>query len=169
MYFSDKYIKNGVDNFYLNSSRYKNPHEPIIQKIVRKYCSEYKSVLDLSCGSGEVTLALNLNSCEVEGADPYLGHLYASRTGKICHALSYKEIALHGLDRGYEAVICSFAMHLCPDSWMPQLLWQLSLKSEYLVIISPTKKPQIKSDPWHLIETDLVDRVHYRKYGRNKV
>lgn len=43
-----------------------------------------------------------------------------------------------------EMVICSFALHLVENpSDLFSLLWQLSLKSRWLVVLTPHKKPEV--------------------------
>jgi len=50
-----------------------------------------------------------------------------------------------------EMVICSFAMHLIENpSSLFSLLWELSSKTRWLVILAPHKKPEV-SLPFHLI------------------
>jgi hypothetical protein len=44
-----------------------------------------------------------------------------------------------------EMVICSFALHLLEDSsGLFSLLWELSLKARWLVVLAPHKKPEVK-------------------------
>ncbi|RDX53373.1 hypothetical protein OH76DRAFT_1399274 [Lentinus brumalis] len=79
-----------------------------------------------------------------------------------------------------EMVICSFALHLIEKpSELFALLWELSLKSRWLVILAPHKRPEIK-DGWGWCKWDveswsecrmtdsvgelLEDRVHCRVY-----
>jgi cell division inhibitor SulA len=43
-----------------------------------------------------------------------------------------------------EMVICSFALHLVENSsQLFSLLWELSLKSRWLVVLAPHKKPEV--------------------------
>ena len=43
-----------------------------------------------------------------------------------------------------EMVICSFALHLVDNpSDLFSLLWQLSLKARWLVVLAPHKKPEV--------------------------
>lgn len=44
-----------------------------------------------------------------------------------------------------EMVVCSFALHLLEDaSGLFALLWELSLKARWLVVLAPHKKPEVK-------------------------
>ncbi|KAF9561345.1 hypothetical protein CPC08DRAFT_635571 [Agrocybe pediades] len=79
-----------------------------------------------------------------------------------------------------EMVVCSFAMHLIDNpSSLFSLLWELSSKARWLIILAPHKKPEIKSgwgwnkwdiDTWKSCEMTtstgelLYDRVHCRVY-----
>ncbi|KAI8986081.1 hypothetical protein BD414DRAFT_48817 [Trametes punicea] len=79
-----------------------------------------------------------------------------------------------------EMVICSFALHLIEkSSELFALLWELSTKARWLVILAPHKRPEIK-DGWGWCKWDvetwsecrmtdpvgelLEDRVHCRVY-----
>lgn len=43
-----------------------------------------------------------------------------------------------------EMVVCSFALHLIENSsGLFSLLWELSLKTRWLVILAPHKKPEV--------------------------
>jgi len=42
-----------------------------------------------------------------------------------------------------EMVICSFALHLIDSSELFALLWELSTKARWLVILEPHKKPEV--------------------------
>ncbi len=58
-----QYEKYGVEGYYSGfGAGYRNPHEPEIRRllgsVVEKWRPDLSSVLDLACGSGEVTLAL---------------------------------------------------------------------------------------------------------------
>jgi len=109
----------------------------------------------------------------VMAADPYTSDAYKDRTSFPCSDLSFATIAEGSLpsfsinivdnticncieeDYGVseprlliEMIICSFALHLVETpSNLFALLWQLSLKARWLVILAPHKKPEIK-DGW---------------------
>ncbi|RDB17973.1 Uncharacterized protein C17A5.05c [Hypsizygus marmoreus] len=134
-------------------------------------------------------------------ADPFTCAAYRDRTSLPCAALSFKEISEGALPpipsdtevAGEEAmpgdgartpiidiIICSFALHLIEDpSQLFSLLWELSSKARWLVILAPHKKPEIKDgwgwckwdiDAWQSCRmTDQIrelvnDRVHCRVY-----
>ncbi|KIM51364.1 hypothetical protein SCLCIDRAFT_1224588 [Scleroderma citrinum Foug A] len=79
-----------------------------------------------------------------------------------------------------DMVVCSFALHLVQSpSELFSLLWELSTKARWLVVLAPHKKPQIK-DGWGWVKwdcdswdecpmadrkgEDVQDRVHSRVY-----
>ena len=87
---------------------------------------------------------------------------YLDRTSLPCSPLSFRDIAggalpplpaeSHHLDMNQwsntpviDMVICSFALHLINNpSELFALLWELSTKSRWLVILAPHKKPEVQ-------------------------
>jgi hypothetical protein len=168
-----QYEEHGVEGYYSQfGSDYRNPHEAIIQEVLRlaveRWQIDLTSVLDLACGSGEATLALQgLGASEIDGIDPFTGDAYFERTGKTAESFSFEQIAsgaLHG--RHYSLIVCSFAMHLIETSWLPTLLTELGMISNHLLILTPHKRPEIKSDwGWKLIDEFVHRRVRTRIYS----
>jgi hypothetical protein len=80
--------------------------------------------------------------------------------------MSFKDIVNKGLPSyNFSCIICSFALHLCQPSMLPDLLWRLSEKSNFLVIISPSKFPLIgKPKVENHCFTANNKRIHFRKY-----
>ncbi|KAK2459650.1 hypothetical protein APHAL10511_008295 [Amanita phalloides] len=143
-------------------------------------------------------------------ADPYTSEAFIQRTGLPCDALSFRDVAEGALpssiidhsrsvdgqttdksnpevisssseDAKIEMVVCSFALHLIESSSeLFALLWELSTKVRWLVVIAPHKKPEIKAGwgwvKWNLetwseshqmseIKGEFLhDRVHCRVY-----
>ena len=169
-----QYDKHGAREFYENfGSEYRNPHEPVICELLAAATIEWnldladKSVLDLACGSGEVTLALRELGCsKMSGIDPYTGNAYLERTGQQAEEFSFADIACGAFQsRKYDLCVCSFAMHLAPPSLLPQLCLQLSLCSRRLLILTPHKRPHISLQwGWSLTSEILLDRVRARLY-----
>jgi len=141
------------------------------------------------------SLSPNIPNPQILAADPYTSAAYIDRTCLPCASLSFRDIA-EGLLPPSETnladqvsqsaspfidmVICSFALHLVGNpSELFALLWELSMKSRWLLLISPHKKPEIK-DGWGWVKWDveswkecrmsnhkgelLKDRVHCRIY-----
>lgn len=167
------YEKFGVENYYkLHSKDYKNPHRSIIEKILSDTrCNQYikGNVLDLCCGSGEVTKILKSRGLcnECIGCDPYTYDLYKEETGCQCLQYSFKDIALGVLSsEDYSVIVCSFALHLCESSMLDTVLYQLSRISDILIIITPHKRPEIRNY-WNLVDEFVVDRVRCRIYKRS--
>jgi hypothetical protein len=137
------------------------------------------NILDLAAGSGEATEAV-LNwerrrllrkrsvpkKISITATDPYTSPAYVQRTNRPCLELSFADIANGQLPdettQVYDLVICSFALHLLTDpSQLWALLYALSTRAKYLVVLAPHKKPAIKAewgwcrvDPWSMLEVD---------------
>lgn len=165
------YSAMGVTEYYSNHARnYSNPHEPIIRHHVTHWMVGYSpdiSILDLCCGSGEVTRQLQtLGYDNVIGNDPYTHELYRTNTGNPCWTMDFKHIATRGLPTKFDLVVCSFAMHLCDVSMLPSVLYQLAIQSTTLLVITPNKRPNI--DQHFIMEGQLdFNRVKSRKHHSN--
>jgi len=125
------------------------------------------NVLDLACGSGEVTLALiNCGIISVNGIDPYTENAYRTRTGKEAGKLTFAQISNGELaTKTYSLIICSFALHLLQSSELPLVLLQLSVIAPNLVIITPNKKPTIDiAMGWSMLKEIELSRVKARLY-----
>lgn len=139
------YERWGVDGYYrLHGADYENPHEPQIvaalaTAVGQGWLCAGERVLDLCCGSGEVTR--QLPQCEVTGVDPYTAEAYHARTGKRALELDFQAVAAGRLTGRCDVVVASFALHLCPPSLLPALLWQLGRVSARLIVLSPHKRP----------------------------
>lgn len=168
----NEYAKIGVDNYYIkHQDDYRNPHEKIVGKLL-KIAQEKQylgmKVLDLCCGSGEVSVAL-FDKHQVVGCDPYTSKAYQLRTNKIPLTFSFKDIAQGKLVEQFDTVVCSFALHLCEESMLPALLWHLGQISNKLIVITPNKRPDCHNiSSWHLKEEIVLDRVRMRVYFRNE-
>ncbi len=165
----NEYAKLGVENYYLKHSKdYLNPHEKIIKKLLllaedKKLIG--KKVLDLACGSGEVTLTIKEYGHEITGLDPYTFEYYYKKTANKVLNLSFKDIVLGKLNEKFDTIICSFALHLCHVSMLPNLLWKLSEISDTLIVITPHKRPNCDMiSSWVLVEEIILERVRMRVY-----
>ena len=165
----DEYSEIGVEEYYKKHSLdYSNPHEDIIKKIIL-ICEDKnfigKKVLDLSCGSGEVSEVLLKFNHEIYATDPYTVDAYEKRIGFRPLKISFKDIVEGKLDLKVDTIICSFAMHLCEESMLASLLFMLSNNSKSLIIISPNKRPNLSNiNYWNLIYNDEIDRVKFKVY-----
>jgi len=190
----DAYTKYEVDEYYEKfGDSYHNPHGLIVDEVIQltwqKWSQNWSSqsdlirdskkyldleedlggeqVLDLACGSGEVTLALEkMGVISVDAIDPFTYKIYQERTGRIAQRFTFNDIANGVLaGRKYRLIICSFALHLVPISRLPLLLYQLGLISNYLIVITPHKRPEIKPNyGWLWVEEINWKRVRARLY-----
>ena len=169
---SNYYRNMGVDKFYQDKgSGYRNPHESTIHKLLHQSGVRGGKILDLCCGSGEVTALLldHHKGYDIDGIDPYTGRAYFERTGKFAEPYSFEDIAEGVLaNRRYDIVICSFALHLCEPSRLPMVCIQLSLIADTLIILTPHKKPEIKEEwGWKMNFETIENRIRLRNYSYN--
>ncbi|TCD61027.1 hypothetical protein EIP91_009150 [Steccherinum ochraceum] len=154
-------------------------------------------------------LSAELPTPQIMAADPFTAEAYKTRTSLDCSTWSFQDIAdgtladfLKKTGRNtvakssssqntadvdvestlspIEMVVCSFALHLVESpSELFALLWELSLRSRWLIILAPHKKPELKMG-WGWVKWDvdnwiecsmsqstgefLHDRVHCRVY-----
>jgi hypothetical protein len=168
----EQYRRHGVRGYYeRHGARYRNPHEAALRQAlpaaVGTWRLDLSRVLDLACGSGEVTLALRgLGAAEVEGVDPYTGPAYLARTGQPAEALSFEQVAAGALaGRRYSLVVCSFALHLLAASRLPQLAYQLARLAPRLLVLTPHKRPDLRPEwGWLPAGEIVVARVRARLY-----
>jgi len=124
----------------------------------------------------------------IAATDPYTAEAYLERTGLPCSSLSFHDISLgqlptndDGDSKPFDMVICSFALHLIESpSEIWSLLTTLSRKAQWLIVLEPHKKPEIKpgwgwelwdveawcaADQWEVIPKEILrERVHCRVF-----
>ena len=163
------YEQLGGDGYYKEHAEdYVNPHIKEIEYLLNTdsaKASVGNTVLDLCCGGGEVTnILLKNNTYVIDGVDPYTAAAYKKNTGRDCLNYDFKSIVQGSLqDKRYDTIICSFAMHLCEESMLNSLLYQLRLIANTLIIITPHKRPDIKSW-WNMVEEIKYNKVKLRIY-----
>lgn len=163
------YDELGIDGYYTaRAEDYRNPHEAAIVTLLAELDVDGRTVLDLACGSGEVTLALlDQGAAAVDGIDPYTAPAYLTRTGQLAEPLRFEDIA-HGAlaARRYDLVVCSFALHLIASSWLPRVCRALADVSPTLVILTPHKRPELRAGWGWFVPPDerQHDRVRLRQY-----
>lgn len=148
----DKAIRNlyqeqGVENYYRDSgAAYENPHFEQIRTLLihNKSRIDYSAVLDFCCGSGEVSLVLRELGFETTASDPFTQEAYFKNFEKDCLSYSFDDIIKGKLEGKYSAIICSFAMHLCPEKQLFPLVYNLFQHSSQLIIITPHKRPELE-------------------------
>jgi hypothetical protein len=167
-----QYEKLGVRGFYEQfGRRYRNPHESAIRQVIRaalgQWSPDLSNVLDLACGSGEVTLMLrSMGACSIHGIDPFTADAYRERTGAPAEAADFDAIAAGQLrGRHYTLIISSYALHLVELSRLPLLMIALAEVSDRLLIVTPHKRPLIRLEwGWFLHGELVVERVRARYY-----
>ena len=162
----NEYAQYGVEAYYKNNgNNYRNPHESIIGECLSQVIDEYDkrgtNILDLACGSGEVTSCFK--NASLMGVDPYTHQAYFRRTGKYALPYTFDDIANGVLKCHYDIVICSFAMHLIEKSRLPGICAGLSQITSKLIILTPNKNPIINFI-WELKKEILHKRVRLRIY-----
>lgn len=144
MGFGQIYSQLGVKEFYTAIGKdYQNPHEEDIQSLLAPLIVPEKTYLDLGCGNGVASLAIIAHGGLVTGCDPYLSQVYQQNTSRECLTLSFEDIAQGKLTQQFDSVVCSYSLHLLPSSFLPQFLYQLSLITKELIILTPHKRPEI--------------------------
>ena len=161
-----EYENYGVDGFYINfGNEYRNPHFLDIKKALDIVIDNWKfkvgTSLDLCAGGGEITSIIGCS----EGCDPYTFDLYEKNTGKNCLRYSFDDIFNGRLNDEYDTIICSYALHLADKTKLPQIIYQLSCVCKHLLIISPTKKPEIdESWGFKIINEAYISGVRVRLF-----
>lgn len=169
----------GVENYYSKfGNSYRNPHEATLRRIMPKAFDtwldkvKFDRVLDLACGSGEITLILedwlkkHAITASIEATDPFTHVAYEQRCHRPCQKFSFEDIGQGYLDgKQFSLIICCFALHLVCQSRLFSVCQQMALNSEYFIIITPHKRPIIPSEMgWEIVQELLLDRIRIRLY-----
>ncbi|MBI1324606.1 methyltransferase domain-containing protein [bacterium] len=157
-----------------HAADYANPHEPIVRRLVEAWIDRHSlateaRILDLACGSGEISIVFRSRGFgNVTGVDPFTGPAYLRRTGQEALPHDFVAISQGSLDSlVFDAVFCSFALHLADAGMLPQICLRLAQISPQLVVLTPHKRPEIKPAwGWRLIDEVMEDRVRLRHYER---
>lgn len=166
----NNYQKFGSPSNYYKSEKekYTNPHIDKIEKCL-DITSEKIDIgyfLDLGCGNGEVSKYLQSNGYNrFKGCDPYFDNIYRKNLNKDCLKMSFEYISKKGIDDKFDTIICSYSIHLCDKSHFNNLLYQLSTICSNLVIISPSKYPEINNNYFDMEYSTIVERTHLRIYS----
>lgn len=163
------YEQLGVDKYYKDyGDQYSNPHFEQVQTLIEQNKSrlDYSNVLDFCAGGGEASLVLRaLGSNKITASDPFTHQLYEKNLQQKCHRWSFDDAIKGKITGDYSSIICSFAMHLCPEEKLYILATTLFQHSPSLVIITPHKRPQLEQ--FSGIELDFID--HTLTYKEKKV
>ncbi len=143
-----QYVEHGVENFYREQgASYRNPHFEQLEQLIaqNRHRLDYSNVLDFCCGSGEISLIIKQLGFEVGMAtDPFTTEAYWNNTQKVALPLSFEDVMKGELSGNFSCVICSFALHLCPQNQLFPLVWQLFSLSPQLVVLTPHKRPALE-------------------------
>jgi SAM-dependent methyltransferase len=168
-----QYEEHGVSGFYEQfGAAYSNPHEPQIKTLLERSIPEWSldlsGVLDLACGSGEISSVILNHGGTVTGIDPFTFKAFQKRTGLEAERWTFEDIANGALDgRSYSLIVCSFALHLVEASRLPTVAFQLAQISNSLLILTPHKRPNLKAEwGWNLESEVLENRVRARLYSK---
>lgn len=118
----------------------------------------YNQSFDFCCGGGEVSMALkDLGYTNTIASDPFTQAAYAKNINKNCLDYTFMDIIKGKLTGVYTSIICSFAMHLCPEKQLYSLVWQLFNHTNSLIIITPHKRPILEDlEGVNLVFEDFV-------------
>ncbi len=149
----DQYVAQGVDTYYQqHGDTYENPHFAQIATLLENNQAQvdYTKVLDFCAGGGEVTQVLQqLGHTHMLGCDPYTYDLYAQNTQCDCLRYNFQEVIQGKLNQAlatqtFSSIVCSFAMHLCPEKQLYPLVFNLFQLTHQLIIITPHKRPVLE-------------------------
>lgn len=167
------YQRLGVTLFYQEEGHsYRNPHETQVRNALEEALRAWsiqEPILDLACGSGEITIKLlELGFQLITGIDPYTGDAFQRRTGRKAEAFTFEQIAAGALDgRSFATIICSYALHLVEPSRLPALIYQLARLGQELWILTPHKRPELLPQwGFRVVGEFEVERVRVRRYLR---
>ncbi|MEL7120522.1 MAG: hypothetical protein AAFO07_13810 [Bacteroidota bacterium] len=157
----NQYEDLGVEGYYEKYGKdYTNPHFDQIKALLinNQHRVNYQNVLDFCCGAGEVTQVVqSLGFNSITGSDPYTQEAYTQHTQLPCETWSFEWVMKNGLPVTYSSIICSFALHLCPDEILFPVTYQLFQATSQLVIITPHKRPALEK--YENFKLDWEDHV----------
>lgn len=143
----NRYAELGVETYYREEGgEYHNPHFPQIRQLLlhNRHRIDFRHCLDFCCGSGEVSkVLLEMGFPLPLASDPYTMEAYRRNFDAECHTWSFDDVVKGKAEGSFSAVICSFAMHLCPEKKLYPLTRQLLGMSPQLVVITPHKRPDL--------------------------
>lgn len=142
----------GAEGYYRDhAGDYTNPHLPQIEALLARNAHRLDTsggVLDFAAGGGEVSAFLHTQGVtQLIGCDPFTYELFEKQTGLPCLRLSFRDVIRSGLPGQYSLIVCSFALHLCPQKELFPLVWNLLQAAPGLAIITPHKRPELEKLP----------------------
>lgn len=183
------------DFYKNKGSEYYNPHEREVRLCLQRHAdvSDFSLCLDLAAGSGEVSRVVREMGGKSVAMDPYTWEAYEKKMQEKCWRHRMEDVEMGNVtpqqilrewkeeenkreekteqkegddgDLKFSSVVCSFALHLYDESRLPSLLWSLTEWAPTLIVLTPHKRPHIRSEwGWQLQSEHVVDRVRIRKY-----
>jgi len=167
----NEYQTVGVDNYYIdNANTYVNPHsKQALDCLDALWQSSFTSVLDLACGDGLITKHLKTNrfSGSIVGCDKFLFSRYRKETQCPCFEYSFQDIARQKHDLPMiDLTVISYAIDLVEKSYLDNMLFSLSLVSDYLLIIRPNSH-LIDHYSWKLVNSVKMGKARGTIYKKN--
>jgi len=143
----NQYAQMGVDGFYkAEGAHYANPHFPQVRSLLlsNEHRIDLSHAMDFCCGSGEVSkVVLELGFPLPLASDPFTGDAYSRNFGIQCLPISFMDVIRGHLKADFSSIICSFALHLCPEKQLFPLVHALLGCAPQLVVITPHKRPDL--------------------------
>ena len=110
---------------------------------------------------------------KMTGCDPYTFEAFEKRMGFKCLQYNFIDITNGSLleyceknkINKFSLIVCSYALHLCDKDKLQMVVYFLSLCCQYLLILTPHKRPQI-NHTWgfQLLHENVINRVRIRYY-----
>jgi SAM-dependent methyltransferase len=151
----------GVQEYYKTvGSEYVNPHKDFVYNCLDELnCTSSGTVLDLACGTGDVSKYFNPVSCV--GSDKFLYKEYQTITGNNCYQYSFEDIADFNFDikENIDLIVCSYAIDLVPSTYLNKLLYSLSTISTRMILIRPNS---------HIVPEQYWRVVQKVKHGKSR-
>ena len=182
----NQYAEQGVDAYYeQHGNTYTNPHFAQIEALLLQNQSkiDYAQVLDFCAGGGEVSQILQqAGFTNLLGCDPYTHELYTQQIAQTCLTYNFQEVIQGRLNeyvanelnnQAFSSIICSFAMHLCPEKQLYPLVYNLFQLTAQIIIITPHKRPaleelaQVNLDFEDFVLTKRGKKVKLKSYSRS--
>jgi 2-polyprenyl-3-methyl-5-hydroxy-6-metoxy-1,4-benzoquinol methylase len=112
------------------------------------------SILDLACGSGEITGLLvkhGYTATNITGMDPYTHKTYTANTGCKCLEYTFHDLISGQIqDLQFDCVVCSYAVHLIDKDGLYGFMSELASLTGHFVVLTHMRKFEVKHYMWRL-------------------
>jgi hypothetical protein len=150
LHIRQRYEEEGSEGYYKNNAlAYQNPHEPQVRELILRNIGkiDYTRALDLCAGGGEVSKIWHeLGHNDFLACDAYTYELYEQNLQRSCYQYSFDNFLRNkfSFPHTFSTIVCSFALHLCPEDWLFNVTENLFAYSPEIVIITPHKRPELE-------------------------